>query len=167
MKKDQLLYLIQQNTYVARLQQAEGNVLAQKARLDYAVIELARYTTLFNQKAAAKTDVDTWRYERDAAQASLMTAEAQRDLAKLDFSYTWVTAPFSGRIDRNLVDPGNLVGAGGSTVLAQLTQMGPLYVYFTISETDLFPLLTKPNEISGGRELAKYPITIGLAHEKG
>ena len=119
-KKNQLLFLIQQNTYVAKLQQAEGNVLAQKARLGHAEIELARNTNLLNQRAASQTDVDNWRYERDSSQAGILTAEAQRDLAKLDFGYTWVTAPFSGRIDRHLVDPGNLVGSGQSTVLAEI-----------------------------------------------
>ena len=110
-KKDQLLFLIQQNTYFAQLQQAEGNVLTQKALLDHAKTEFARYTNLYNQKAASDTDVENWRYQRDSAQAALLTAEAQRDLARLKLGYTSVTAPFDGRIDRRLVDPGNLVGS--------------------------------------------------------
>jgi len=166
-KKDQLLFLIQQNTYVAKLQQAEGNVLAQKARLGHAEIELARNSNLLSQRAASQTDVDNWRYERDSAQAAILTAEAQRDLAKLDFGYTWVTAPFSGRIDRHLVDPGNLVGSGQSTVLAEITQMDPLYVYFNVSETELSPRLKRPNESSGSEKGARYPISMGLANEEG
>jgi len=166
-KKDQLLFLTQQDTYVAKLQQAEGTVVAQKARLDHAEIELARNINLFNQRASAQTDVDNWRYERDSAQAALLTAEAQRTLAKLDFGYTWVTAPFSGRIDRHLVDPGNLVGSGQSTVLAEITQMDPLYVYFNVSETELFPRLRRPEENSGSGNGAKYPVYIGLANEEG
>ena len=166
-KKNQLLFLIQQNTYVAKLQQAEGNVLAQKARLGHAEIELARNTNLLNQRAASQTDVDNWRYERDSSQAGILTAEAQRDLAKLDFGYTWVTAPFSGRIDRHLVDPGNLVGSGQSTVLAEITQMDPLYVYFNVSETELSPRLKRPDENSGSENGARYPIYMGLANEEG
>ena len=38
-KQGQLLFLIQQNTYQARLQQAESQILAQKANLDHAQIE--------------------------------------------------------------------------------------------------------------------------------
>ena len=110
--KGRLLFLIQQDTYVARLRQAEGNVRAQKALLDHARIEFSRYSALYAQKAAAQTDVENWRYQVDAATAGLMSAEAQRDLAKLDLDYTSVVAPFSGRIDRRLVDPGNLVGGG-------------------------------------------------------
>jgi RND family efflux transporter MFP subunit len=166
-KKDQLLFIIQQNTYSAKLQQAEGSVLAQKASLDRGEIELARYTNLYTQRASAQTDVDNWRYQRDSAKGTLLTAEGQRDLAKLDYAYTAVTAPFTGRIDRHLVDPGNLVGSGESTVLAQLVQMDPLYVYFTVSESDLFPVITRPRETLGREGAPKYPLYVGLANEQG
>ncbi len=168
--KDQLLFLIQQNTFLARLRQAEGNVLTQKALLEHAKTEFARFSKLYQQKAAAETDVENWRFQRDTAQAALVSAEAQRDLAKLDLGYTWVTAPFAGRIDRRLVDPGNLVGAGGSTLLAELTQVDPLYVYFTGSETDVPPEIAgtrqlKTGNSNGGRE--KLAIQVGFAGEEG
>ena len=166
-KKDQLLFIIQQNTYLAKLQQAEGNVLAQKASLARGEIELARYSNLYTQRASAQSDVENWRYQRDSAKGTLLTGEGQRDLAKLDYGYTSVTAPFTGRIDRHLVDPGNLVGSGESTLLAQLVQMDPLYVYFTVSESDLFPLLTRPGETLGREGTHKYPLYVGLATEQG
>ena len=50
-KKDQLLFLIQQNTYFAMLQQAEGNILSQKALLEHAKTEFARYTKLYEAKS--------------------------------------------------------------------------------------------------------------------
>ena len=98
---------------------------AQKAKLSHAATEYVRFTKLVAQKAAAQTDVDNWLYQRDAAQAAVMSAEAQRDLARLDLSYTKVTSPFDGRIDRRLKDPGNLVGAGEATVLAESIRSTP------------------------------------------
>ncbi len=166
-KKDQLLFAIQQNTYVAKLQQAEGNVATQRALLDHAQTELVRYTNLLGQKAAAQTDVANWRYQRDSAQASLMTAEAQRDLARLDLGYTSITAPFTGRIDRRLVDPGNLVGSGTASVLAEITQTDPLYVYFNISEADVASLTGGSSFISAKEKAAGHPVQMGLASEEG
>ena len=45
-KKGQLLFLIQENTYEAKLQQAEAEILSQKAKLFHAQTEYARFTKL-------------------------------------------------------------------------------------------------------------------------
>jgi len=166
-KEGQPLFLIQQNTYQARLQEAEGNVLTQKHNLEHAEIELARAARLFKQNAGSEMDVQNWRHQRDSAQAALLTAQAQRDLARLDLGYTSVAAPFNGRIDRRLVDPGNLVGTGTNTVLAEIRQMDPLYVYFTVSETDMSRLMGNLSNISEPAKSSKHPVYIGLANDEG
>ena len=166
-KKGRMLFLIQQDTYEAGLQQAEGQVLTQKAQLEYAGSQFIRYSALLPEKAAAQSDVDNWKYQRDAARANLKTAEAQRDLARLNLSYTQVYAPFDGRIDRRLQDPGNLVGAAaGNSVLAQFNQIDPIYVYFTISDTDLARLTKSAHGVPGGGSTPKWPVFIGLTDEK-
>jgi RND family efflux transporter MFP subunit len=166
-KKGQLLFLIQQNTYQAKLQQAKADILTQKARLLHAQTELTRYSKLLKEKAASQIDVDQWQYERDAAKAALLTAEAQRDLAQLNLDYTRVTAPFHGRIDRRLRDPGNLVGSGESTVLAEVNQISPIYIYFTINERDLLRLMGGTRLSPAAASKKKLSLNFGLANEKG
>jgi RND family efflux transporter MFP subunit len=166
-KKDQPLFLIQQDTYQAKLKQAEAEVLQQKASLDHAQTELERFTGLVRQHAAAQTDVDRWRFERDNAKAALIAAEAKRDLAKLDLDYTKVVAPFDGRIDRRLKDPGNLVGAGDFTPLAHINQIDPIYVYFTINEADLLKVIRQTHIGPGEAEKMKIPASLALSDEKG
>lgn len=166
-KKDQIVFVIQQNTYQANLQQAEAAILQQKAQLEYAENQLIRYTRLLPEKAASQSDVDNWRYQRDAARANLAAAEAKRDLAKLDLSYTEVRVPFDGRIDRRLVDPGNLVGSGTSTVLASVNQIDPIYVYFNISDLELTKLMAEAHWTPGQTRRGAWPVYLGLPSEKG
>ena len=166
-KKDELLFLIQQDTYQDSLRQAEAAIVLQKAQLAYASAQFVRYTELLARKAAAQSDVDNWRYQRDAAQANLASAEANRDLAKLNLVYTEVRAPFDGRVDRRLVDPGNLVGSSEATVLATINQISPLYTYFTISESDLGKLLGEGHFTPGRTYTQKWPVFMGTLNEEG
>jgi RND family efflux transporter MFP subunit len=166
-KKGQLLFRIQQDTYQNELQQAEGQILLQTAQLEYAQKELARYTHLLKQKAASPETVDNWQFQRDSARANLEVAKAARNLAQLNLDYTEVRAPFDGRIDRRLVDPGNLVGSNGNTLLAQLNRINPIYVYFTISDLDLARLVKAMGGFPGQWQQKKWPVSFGLPTEDG
>jgi RND family efflux transporter MFP subunit len=96
-----------------------------------------------------------------------MSAEAQRDLARLNLSYTKVASPFDGRIGRRLKDPGNLVGAGEATLLADVDQIDPLYVYFTINERDLLDITRDTKESVDVVIRKDIPLYLGLANEEG
>ncbi len=165
-KKGQLLFRIQQDTYQDLLRQAEGQISLQKAQLEYARKELVRYTNLLQQKGASQEIVDNWQYQRDSALANLKVAEAARNLARLNLAYTEVSAPFDGRIDRRLVDPGNLVGSTGNTVLARMNQIDPIYVYFNISDADLARLMGEARWIPGQAPAEIWPMYVGLPNEK-
>jgi RND family efflux transporter MFP subunit len=170
-KQGDLLFTIQQDQYKAQLQQAKAQVTAQKAALQHAETELARYTNLLREDAATQTEVDHWRYQRDSSSASLLAAQAQVELAELNLSYTQVRAPFDGRIGRRLVDPGNVVGAAGQrTSLAEIQRIDPIYVYFTINERDLLRIMAHMKRTSAPpTPIAErhIPVYFGLLSEDG
>ncbi|MEZ5860491.1 MAG: efflux RND transporter periplasmic adaptor subunit [Geminicoccaceae bacterium] len=167
-KEGDLLFTIQKDTYEAQLQQAQSQLQAMQAQLLHAQTELERYSNLFKQKAASAVDVDTWRANRDQAQAGVLGAQAQIDLATINLGYTTVTAPFDGRMGRRLVDAGNLVGSGGRTVLAEINRIDPIYAYFTINERDLLTIRDqrrRENLPTGQPD--DQDLELGLANEDG
>ena len=168
-KTGDLLFTIQQDQYKAQLQQAEAQLASQKAALSHAVTELARYTALVKEDAATQTEVDHWAYQKEAAQAGILAAQAQIEIAKLNLSYTTVKAPFDGRIGRHLVNPGNVVGSmGQQTSLAQIDQIDPIYVYFTINERDLLRVIERAKRVSTAPiDQRQIPVYFGLSNEQG
>ena len=167
-KKGQPLFLIEQDSYLDSLRQAQGQVLLQASQLRYAQSQFTRFSNLLPAKAAAQSDVDNWRYQRDSAEANLKTAKANEATARLNLGYTRVSAPFDGRIDRRLQDPGNLVGSSSpNTTIAQISQINPIYLYFNVSDTDLARLMKRGNWTPAIGNAGSRPVLAGLTGEEG
>jgi RND family efflux transporter MFP subunit len=142
-------------------------VLSEKAQLEHAQTEFERYSRLVKEKAAAQTDMDRWHYERDSRRAALLAAQAQVELAKLNLGYTQISAPFAGRMGRHLKDPGDLVGAGEKTLLAEINQVDPIYVYFNINEQDLLRVRGKDPPTEEELKKMQFPVYVGLSDDTG
>jgi len=137
-KKGDLLFVIDPRVYEAQAQQAEADVAARNAALRLAELTLQRITDASKSAAISPLEMDRAVADRDQAKAQVELAQATLATARLNVEFTQVRAPIDGRITRNFVDVGNLVGATGQpTVLATLVSARPLYVSVDASESDL------------------------------
>jgi len=72
----------------------------------------------------------------------VLSSGAELAQAKIQLQYTEVRSPVAGKVDRNLVDLGNLVGQTDATLLTTVVQMNPLWVYFDLPETLILEMLS-------------------------
>ncbi|MEJ2170621.1 MAG: efflux RND transporter periplasmic adaptor subunit, partial [Desulfobacterales bacterium] len=168
-KKGQLLFVIEREPYEATLQQEEANAAQQKATLTRAKEEYERQLRLIKRKATSESTLEQWRAAYESAQAALKAARAKADLARINLGYTKISAPFDGRMERHLVDPGNLVGSGGATKLATIHRLNPIYAYFNLNEQDVTRLIKLLRKKKGGLayENEKIPVFLGVRGEEG
>ena len=111
-KEGDPLFDIDPRIYQADLEQKEANVALCEAHLNRSESDYKRASELLKSNSISETDYDQYRDTRDEAVATLKMAKAARDLSQLNVTFTHVTVPpISGRISRQLVDPGNLVTA--------------------------------------------------------
>jgi multidrug efflux system membrane fusion protein len=131
-KAGQLLVQLDARALQAQLEQAQGQQAKDQAQLGNAKVDLQRYTRLIKQDAATQQQLDTQRALVAQLEAALQADVAQVDYARVQLSYTRITAPISGRVGARLVDPGNIVHASDSGGLVVINQIDPISVVFTL-----------------------------------
>ena len=150
-----LLAEIDPRAFQVQLMQAEGQLLRDEALLKNAQTDLVRYKTLLEQDSIAAQQTVT---QESLVKQHRGTVAIDRGLvadAKLQLSYTRITAPISGRLGLRLVDQGNMVKASDANGLAVITQIQPIAVVFTLPEDDLQAVM-KPFRSGKGLTIEAY-----------
>jgi RND family efflux transporter MFP subunit len=167
-KKNDTLFVIQQNTYQAQLDQAKATLESNQASQANAQVEYTRQTTLGQQQFASQSRVDDAKTKLAETSAAVLGAQANLEVATINLGYTEVTAPFDGVASRHLVSVGALVGVAGPTELASVVQVDPIYVYFEVAETVVQRVKEALNRQGKTlRDVHDIPVEIGLQIEEG
>jgi len=136
-KQGDLLAQIDPRPFQVQLEQAEGQLAKDQAQRKDAEVNLERFKLLFNEGVIPKQQLDTQAASVGQFDGAIKTDQAQIDNAKLQLTYSRITAPVSGRIGLRIVDPGNIVHATDTNGLLIITQIQPISVIFTLPQDQL------------------------------
>ncbi len=143
-KKGVLLFEIDPRTFKAALDQAEGQLAQARARLGKTELDVKRYTPLAREGAISKQELDDAIQANLAAKASVDTALAAVESARLNLGFTRVTSPIDGIAGSANAQIGDLVGPQTSE-LTTVSTIDPIKVYFSISEREYLTFAEKIN----------------------
>ena len=139
-KKDDVLFKIDDKSFKAYVQQAEAQLAKDKATYELNLSQLKRSESLRSGNFVSQQEYDSYKANVDAGLAQLSLDEANCALKRIDLSHCYITAPFSGELSKSTADPFTFINKGAP--LAVLNQMQPIYVDSYLSETYLPELLS-------------------------
>ncbi|MEP7010323.1 MAG: efflux RND transporter periplasmic adaptor subunit [Acidobacteriota bacterium] len=133
-RKGQALFTIDPSEYRAQVRAAEASLAEERAKLARSQRDVARLEPLLAAHATPRKDYDNAVSDVDEAKATVQAAQARLDEAKLNLSYTRVTAPISGVSSRAEKSEGSLVGPGETGLLTRISQVQPIWVRFSAAD---------------------------------
>ncbi|WP_220717976.1 efflux RND transporter periplasmic adaptor subunit [Agarivorans litoreus] len=154
-----LLFEIDPAQYDAAVKASEALVAQAKAAYDTAVLNFKRGEGLIKDNFISQSDYDNLLSRKLQTAASLQSANAELDNAKLELGYTKIYAPFTGRISRAAVFTGDLISPD-QTKLADLVQMEPVWVNFQLPEKVLIEAQRAHKSVTTPFKLNEFPVKI-------
>jgi multidrug efflux pump subunit AcrA (membrane-fusion protein) len=165
-KKGDILFEVDPPYYEAELARAEGGVAQAESRLNRLKADYERTVTLHKQNVITQAQFDLATSDVTEAEGTLKAARALLKIAQVNFGYTKVKAPVSGRVSRPFIDPGNLVKAD-DTILTRVVAQDPMWVYFDLDERTMLRLRRLDVKEEQEAQDARNVITTAHAAEPG
>ena len=176
--KDEVLFQIDARPFQAvvdqaqaQVEQAKGQLAQAHAQLALAQINVKRDTPLAQARAIAQSQLDTETQQEAQAEAAMAAgeaavgaAEAALKTAQLNLGFTQVRSLIDGIAGQATTQVGNLVGP--QSVLTAVSQLDPIKVYFSISDSEYLALVDRAKQ-SGGDLLhggSNLPLALTLAN---
>ena len=136
-KEGQVLIEIDPRPFQVQLDLAQATLARDQALLANAKVDLDRYELLMKTHAIPSQQLDTQRALVSQYEATIGQDAANIANARLQLTYSRITAPITGVLGLRLVDPGNIVHASDTQGMITITQLQPISVLFTIPEDNL------------------------------
>jgi membrane fusion protein (multidrug efflux system) len=127
-KKGDLLYRIDPDTYQAALASAQATLARAQAAERNAATKTERLKRLNDERAVSSQDYEDALLALGQAKADVASAEAAIKSARINLEDTEIRAPVDGRIDASTVNVGALVTSAQTTALTTIRQLDPIYV---------------------------------------
>jgi len=163
-RKGQVLFEIDPRPWQATQDQANGSLDQAKAQYKLATVNVVRDKPLVQAQAYAQSSLDTELGTQEADKASVESAEATLESAKLNVGFTKVRSLIDGVAGQAAIQVGNLVST--TSQLVEVSQLNPIKVYFFVSEQEYMSLsarlhgMGKADLLSSGDTL---PLTLTLS----
>jgi len=132
-----LLAQIDPRPFQVQLEQALGQLAKDQAQRKDAEVNFERFKLLFKEGVIPQQQLDTQGALVGQVDGAITSDQSQIDNAKLQLTYSRITAPISGRIGLRLVDAGNIVHASDTNGLLVITQLQPIAVIFSLPQDQL------------------------------
>lgn len=133
-----VLFQIDPEPYQVELKQAKGKLAEAEAQLKAAETQWVRIEKLFKERIVSEKSRDDARANLDSLRANVEAATAAVNTAELNLKYTTVTAPIGGHTSLESQSEGSLISSTNNSLLTTITQLDPIYVMFSVSDSDVF-----------------------------
>ncbi len=151
-KAGQVIARIDARPFRAVLDGAMGQLAKDTAQLNSARADLERYQKLFAENSIARQQVDTQASLVKQLEGVISSDNANINAAKLNLSFTNVTAPIGGRIGLRQVDAGNMVNTSDMNGIAVITEVQPIAASFSVPQENLAPLVNSAEKAKQNHE---------------
>ena len=159
----QMLFKIDDRQYSSAVLQAEANLAKSKTALAKERVDLQRDEELWRANAISEQTLVNQRAAVESQVSEVEANEAMLQKAKDDLADTIVYAPMSGRLGIDDVPVGTLATAG-STPLATIGLVDPVFVQFAVSEQEYLRIARGMQEDErSGRAQPNFKVSLTLA----
>lgn len=131
----QLLVNINNSDLLAKKAQVDASIMQATAAFNNAKKDYERFSALYNQQSASQKELDDMTSRYEMAKAGLEAAKQMRNEVMAQFSYSNITAPFSGEITNTFVKEGDMANPG--MPLVSIEGASRLQVTAMVSENDI------------------------------
>jgi membrane fusion protein, multidrug efflux system len=164
-QKGDLLFQIDPRPFQAEVKRLEAQLQQARASQARTQSEASRGERLRKSNAISAELADARASAAAEAFAAVSSIQAELDNARLNLSFTRVTAPINGRVSRAEITEGNLVNAGQSH-LTTLVSTDKVYAYFDADERVFLKYVELARQ-TGGQARDASPVYLGLSNEDG